>query len=374
MRGRFRVAKLLAERLQARRVPLASVLRHAGLPPAFFKQDRIYASTSELFALWRAIGEISADPGIGLKMGSEPRIEHCSPTAIAAVCSRSLRDALVRIGRYKRLTCPEEIRLQGAPGEVAVEFVYTEASDHEPDILVDLALSWILSIGRRGMDGQLTPLRIELVRAPLHAGMLEQHYGCSPRFKARRNALVFRAADMDRAFVTHNEDVLAMIGAQLDLELSAVNADPDLADQVKRTVKRSLAGKRPVLQQVAQELGLSERTLQRRLTAAGSSFQHVAEEARRELARHYLGESAVAYQEVAFLLGYEDANSFFRAFHHWEGTSPGEWRAKHGRLAATGAEATRADRRGRSAGRHRRPAPCLDGREADPDLAAMPAR
>jgi uncharacterized zinc-type alcohol dehydrogenase-like protein len=50
---------------------------------------------------------------------------------------------------------------------------------------------------------------IDMARAPLHAGMLERHFGCSPRFKARRNALVLRAADMDRAFVTHNQDVLA---------------------------------------------------------------------------------------------------------------------------------------------------------------------
>jgi len=142
---------------------------------------------------------------------------------------------------------------------------------------------------------------------------------------------------MDRAFVTHNEDLLAMIGSQLELELSAVQPDSAVTDQVKCAVKRFLAGRRPALQLVAQELGLSERTLQRRLTEAGSSFQQVAAAARRELARHYLGQSAAEFHEVAYLLGYEDANSFFRAFHHWEGTSPGEWRARHAHpMAARG--------------------------------------
>jgi len=50
---------------------------------------------------------------------------------------------------------------------------------------------------------------------------------------------------------------------------------------------------------------------------------------RRELAHHYLKHSAVELNETAFLLGYEDANSFFRDFHGWEGTSPGEWRTRH---------------------------------------------
>jgi AraC-like DNA-binding protein len=69
--------------------------------------------------------------------------------------------------------------------------------------------------------------------------------------------------------------------------------------------------------------------LQRRLTDSRATFQELVEEARRELARHYLGQSSLELNETAYLLGYEDANSFFRAFHQWEGTSPGEWRNRH---------------------------------------------
>jgi AraC-like DNA-binding protein len=66
--------------------------------------------------------------------------------------------------------------------------------------------------------------------------------------------------------------------------------------------------------------------LQRRLTEEGITFQRLLEEARRELARHYLLHSSLELNQIAYLLGYEDANSFFRAFHQWEGTSPGQWR------------------------------------------------
>lgn len=329
MTDRFRISSLLAPRLAEHKLALPALLRRVGLPAGFFQREKIYATTAELFALWRAIGEMSADPGIGLKFGAEPRLERYHPTAIAAVCSRSFRDALQRMARYKQLTCPEEIRVHTTRDEASVEFFYLEAEEIQPDVLVDLCLSWILSIGRRGTDGQITPLRLELTRPTQHRELLETHYGCRVRFKAGRNALVFRSSDLDRPFVTHNLDLLAAIGAQLEAELQARNTSADVGEQVKHTLKRSLAGKRPTLQHVAQELRMSARTLQRRLTDADITFQQLVEDTRRELARHYLKQSAVELNEAAYLLGYEDANSFFRAFHVWEGTSPGEWRARH---------------------------------------------
>src|SRR5512133_1749131 len=119
---RFKVSSLLARRLGEHKVSLPAVLSRAGLPAGFFQQEKIYVTTAELFALWRAIGETSADPAIGLKLGAEPRFERYQPTAIAAVCSHSFRDALQRISRYKQLTCPEQIRVQVSGAEAAVEF------------------------------------------------------------------------------------------------------------------------------------------------------------------------------------------------------------------------------------------------------------
>jgi AraC-like DNA-binding protein len=331
---RFKVPSFLAGRLKEHQVSVPAVLRRAGLPAGFFLQEKIFATTAELFALWRTIGETSADPAIGLKLGNEPRFERYQPTAIAAVCSRTFRDALQRIARYKQITCPEQIRVRTSGDEASVEFIYLQAREGQPDVMVDLVLSWILGIGRRGTDGQITPLRLELMRAVQNRELLESHFGCPVRFKSPRNALVFRDSDLDRPFVTENEELLKAIGAQLEAELQERSTSPDVGEQVKHTLKRSLAGKRPTLQQVARELCTSTRTLQRRLTDADITFQQLVEETRRELAHHYLRHSAVELNEAAFLLGYEDANSFFRAFQGWEGTTPGEWRTRHRTSAA----------------------------------------
>jgi AraC-like DNA-binding protein len=104
------------------------------------------------------------------------------------------------------------------------------------------------------------------------------------------------------------------------------NSRTRLLRSKQKALKQLLAGQRPGIQDLARELHLSTRTLQRRLTEQGITFQRLLDEARRELARHYLLHSSRELNETAYLLGYEDANSFFRAFHHWEGTSPGQWR------------------------------------------------
>ncbi|HXG68296.1 MAG TPA: AraC family transcriptional regulator [Blastocatellia bacterium] len=329
MINRFRVSSLFPRRLEDAGLSPSVVLRQAGLPMGLFDQEKIFVTTEELFALWRGLAEVSGDPAIGLKLGSEERIERYDPVAIAALYTRSFRDALQRLARYKQLTCPEEIRLVEQGDECAVQFRWLMAKEPEPAPLLDTCFACVVAIGRRGTGRPMSPLRVELQRAAAHREVFEAHFGCPVEFQASRNALVFSRADIDRPFLTHNAELLAMLAPQLEAELTSHAAQQTTRDQVKIILKRLLAGQRPAMQDVARELRLSPRTLQRRLTEDGATFQQVLEDARRELARHYLLHSSLELNETAYLLGYEDANSFFRAFHHWEGTSPGQWRAIH---------------------------------------------
>jgi len=327
--NRFRISNTLARRLDDRGLSPSTVLRCAGLPIGLFSQDKVLLTTEEFFALYRGIAEVSRDPAIGLKLGTEDRIERYDPIAIAAVCTRSFRDAIDRIGRYKQLTCPEKIALVERGNESAVHFTWLLAHEEEPALLVDVCFAWILSIARRGTGRSIHPKRVEFQRPEANRPMYEKHFQCPIKFRAARNVLVFNKADMDAAFLTYNADLLSAVAPQLEAELEQQLMEKNFREQVKGTLKRLLAGERPAIEHVARELRLSKRTLQRRLTGDGITFQQLMEEARRELARHYLLHSSLELNETAYLLGYEDANSFFRAFHEWEGTSPGEWRTVH---------------------------------------------
>ena len=210
--------------------------------------------------------------------------------------------------------------------ECAIKFVWVLAHEQEPPLLVDVCFAWILTLGQRGTGQPLHPKRVEFQRALAHREIYEAHFRCPVKFKATQNALVFNKSEMDLPFVTYNADLLAAVAPQLEAELSEQLAQKTFSEQAKGILKQLLAGQRPGIQDLARELHLSTRTLQRRLAEQGITFQHLLDEARRELARHYLLHSSRELNETAYLLGYEDANSFFRAFHQWEGTSPGQWR------------------------------------------------
>lgn len=300
-----------------------------------FKMDKIMVSTEEFFALHRGIAEASNDPCFGLKLGTEGRVERYDPVKIAAISARSFRDAIERISRYKQLTCPEEISVAERGNEAAVQFLWLLAHEKEPPLLVDVCFAWILSMAHRGIGRPLNPKRVELQRPPAHREIYETHFGCQVRFKADRNALVFNRAEMELPFVTHNADLLGIVAPQLEAELTEQLAQKTFCEQAKGILKHLLAGQRPGIQDLARELHLSTRTLQRRLTEQGITFQRLLDNARIELAHHYLLHSSRELNETAYLLGYEDANSFFRAFQHWEGTSPGQWRALQKSSATT---------------------------------------
>ena len=126
-----------------------------------------------------------------------------------------------------------------------------------------------------------------------------------------------------------------MLAPQFEEELKHENTDENFLERVRSAIQQKLTGQRPTIEDIADALHVSPRTLQRRLQDEGSSFQRVLEEARHHLARHYLNNSFLELNEAAYLLGYNDANSFVRAFRTWEGMPPARWREQQRASAAS---------------------------------------
>jgi AraC-like DNA-binding protein len=335
MNKHFRFSGSTFSRLEEHGVSASAVLRRAGPCQGYIGQPRVLLKTEEVFAFWRAVGEVSTDPAIGLLLGTETKTERFHLTGIAALASESLGAAVDQMARYKQLTCPEEILQKKDDDEWSIQFRWLLAEELEPPVLIECAFSWMLSIARHGTGTRLSPLRVEFLQPRAHAKTIERHFGCRVVCGAPKNAIVFRTSDAQQRFVTRNAELLAVLAPQFEEELKRDADDENFVERVRLAVQQHLTGRRPNIEDIAGALHISARTLQRRLQDEGSSFQRVLGEARRHLARHYLNNSTLELNEAAYLLGYEDGNSFVRAFRSWEGVPPARWRENQRARAAS---------------------------------------
>ncbi len=310
--------------------PPAAVLRQARLPATLHLNEQAVVTTEQYFALWTAVEQLASDPSLGIRLVLGADTAAHPPSSLAAFYARDYRDGLMRLARFKRLCTPEQLHIAEAKDGVVVTSTWLHATRPEPAIATDVTFASLVELGRRGTGQSVNPLRVDFVRPDPGDGVHADYFRCAVRFGAPGNALVLDPADLDRPFPGHNPELLAILTPALASALQELQAHSSVSAQVKMVLKRSLASGRPDLADVAQDLGMSERTLQRRITEERTTFRELLVEARQELGRQLLADPATDIDEVACLLGYQDASSFYRAFRDWEGVTPGEWREREG--------------------------------------------
>jgi len=322
--NKFRFPQCVLPRLKAVSIDPAFLLRKSGLPPALCSSGDGLISPEQFYRLWHTLGEVSDDPAIGLRIGA---LRPWHPANIAAQHARTFGDALPHLARSSILNFFEHLRIVKTKDECSIEFTGAMLSEAVPVLFLDAAFALTLETARRGIQQPLHPLRVELTRTVSHQEIYEAHYGCRIRFKAPRNTMVFRRADLELPFATYNAELLAALNLKVDREIAWLKMQQTTSSCATRVLKGLLGGEHADIQEVARELGMSGRTLQRRIAEEGSSFRQLISNARRELARLYLLQPTLGLSQAASLLGYENPNSFLRAFRVWEGVTPTEWRA-----------------------------------------------
>jgi AraC-like DNA-binding protein len=307
------------------------VLRHASLPATLHIDATAVISISQLFAIWHAIEALSGDPAFSIRMVRETSTARHKLAFLVGSYAANYRDGLARVARFKRLCSPDLLRLEERYGQVSVTSEWPPGTAPEPALSADASFALMLELGRRGTGRHLSPVAVEYQRAGPGTDAHRAFFGCVIRFGAERNRLVLRAADLDLPFAGHNPELLSILTPALTAAIRDLEEPASVGEQVKAALKRVMASGRPEVTLVARELGVSERTLQRRITAQGTTFRTLLSEARQELCKPLLADSSIEIDEIACLLGYEDVNSFYRAFREWKNMTPGRWRRANAR-------------------------------------------
>jgi len=303
----------------------ADVLRRAELPADLLARTSGRLSTPAYFRFWEALAALARDELWVLRLAEAIRAESFSPPLFAALCSPNLLTALRRLAVYKKLVAPMRLDVEEAREKVSLSLVWIDDTQKPPPALVVAELLFFVSLARLGTHERVSPVEVVTTSVPTPRQPYEDFVGCSIR-KGRANTLVFAKGDATRPFLSCNESMWAIFEPSLAKRAADLEASSTTTERVRAALLEALPSGNAAVEIVAQRLATSTRTLQRRLEDEGTSFQRTLRETREALAMHYLERTALPVAEIAFLLGFGEANSFFRAFSEWTGRTPESFR------------------------------------------------
>jgi AraC-like DNA-binding protein len=269
--------------------------------------------------------ELTREPGIGIYAGMQMRVSAMGYLGFAALSAPTARDALDLAQRYSAtLTEAFAVRLvvDGATASLVIE----ERADFGAarDTIVIALVIGIWQIGCALTGRALTGVADFAFPPPSYV-LRFAALGPTARFGQPANRLVFDASLLDLPLTMADPAALRLAREQCERELGALGADVELTRKARALIAKRERGV-PSIDEAANELGVSARTLKRKLAARGVAYSTLVEEEQRDKALLLLRSSDATIPEIADRLGYSDVANFARAFRRWTGTTPAAYR------------------------------------------------
>ncbi|MEM7737350.1 MAG: AraC family transcriptional regulator ligand-binding domain-containing protein [Deinococcota bacterium] len=298
------------------------LLRHAQLPLDLLLRKTPAVTADEYYRFWGGLARVSNhEPALALRLAKTICANPIAPAMIAFLSSGNLDIALKRIAHYKPIVAPVIMTVEQDVQQTSLTFAALPQNDALTPLFVTFELVFWLELARLATQEHLIPAA---VHSCLDLPELET-YEAFFKTQVRRdevNRLIFSASDAQKPFLTVNHAMWAILEPAFDKRMEDLKQDASFRDRVRACLLDMLASGHYSMSYIAPKLAVSNRTLQRRLSEEGTTFQKVLDELREELARHYLATTDYSSAEISFLLGYEEPNSFFRAFRGWTGQTP----------------------------------------------------
>jgi AraC-like DNA-binding protein len=302
-----------------------TVLRRAGLPSGLLDGAGSRITLDEFYALWKSLTAEAQSPTLPLKLGRIEASEYFDPAFFAAMCAPNLTVAGQRLGEFKRMVGAFSLDVDVHPD--ATRFTYR--CKYRPDLPVAMAATEVVllvNLLRRATRHRVVPRAVCLPGPLQDKAAFEDWFGC-PVDHGHSASFSLDPIDAMRPFLTHDNQMWTSFEPGLRRRMDDARENLSTRARVENALLELLPSGRTQIDDVAGELAVSRRSLQRRLSEEGTSWLDVLNSARMRLAKHYLKNTNLGVAEVSFLLGFEDPNSFFRAFRRWTDATPEAWRA-----------------------------------------------
>jgi AraC-like DNA-binding protein len=330
--------KGVIEMFAAEGVDVDALLRDAGLGADALNDPQRRFSIDEVSVLWEMAVARSGKATLGLSKELAATYGKLGVVGYAMMACPTLLAALERLVRYMNvvsnaatfmLTEAHEGAREGAREGYWFELGHEGGERAIPRQRVEFGMLTMLSFCSWITGREFNAIEIEFVDPPpADASVHEGAFGCPIRFGQAANRALLRKCDLALPLSARDPALEALHGQLVEEELEKLASGMQTSQRVRHVLAMRLPGQEPRREQVAAALNISDRTLQRRLQAEGTTFQQQLDDTRRELAQKYQQRPRTPLRDVAELLGFEDQSNLFRACKRWFGESPGRYRAR----------------------------------------------
>jgi AraC-like DNA-binding protein len=318
----------IANALAAEQLDVPALFRDAGFDVAMLDDPDARFATEQVSLLWELAVARSGNPAVGLVGVACAKPGHFGIVAYPLMSAPDLLGILHRIVRYIAIVSDAAmVSLHKQGDSYRLALVLNPGSRPVPHQRFAFDLLQFLSFCRWVTGIDLKPVGVELTHPGESRAVFEAEFGHPPRFGAGENALIFSSTDVNRPLPTAHSRLSAVHDRIATEHLQRVSGS-QFIPRARAEIVRCLHDGAPTRANIARELAVSERTLHRRLSEEGTSFQRLVEETRRELAEDYLVRRDLSAAEVAYLLGFKDQGSFFRAAQRWFSMTPQKYRLR----------------------------------------------
>ena len=273
---------------------------------------------------------LTGDDGLGLELGLRLNLSAHAVLGQAFMTCRDLRQVLELFLRYYHLLTSPTLHLELDIDDRRCTLTTVSPPRENPVEFACEVMYAAIANTLRGLLGRdELRLRVELpYPAPPHAPRYHQVFGPDVHFDALLGRLSFDAALLETPLPLSNPALRSLYEAECARLLADLEDEESVSEQTLRLL-RKLEGQYPQMPQVAQMLNLSPRTYRRRLADEGAAYQTLLDQVRAEHATRHLQNSRLPLNTIAWLVGFNDASNFRRAYRKWTGRSPGEVRREH---------------------------------------------
>jgi len=321
-------AKKLASDLLDQGYSEHQVFQGTGLTPALLRPEKPMVEFNLIAAFFEYAAQLTGNDALGFMRGQKRDLRRAGLIAYVGVSAPTVMGFIQNLSRYRRVFSDAiEVDCEALESDGALKWHFNVPAKIKRNQFVEFGASGLLHDIRRVANRRIVPNLVTFRHGrSSNTGEFSRYFGCEVQFGTKENAIYLRPADLALPLTTADDELYKVVRdcCENALKLKSRNA-PALIVEVEGAISDRLSKGEASQDDVAKALGMSPRTLSRRLASQGTTFFKILEELRLALAMTYLRESGLVLSEIAFLLGYSGLSSFNDAFKRWTGTTPGQY-------------------------------------------------